>query len=172
VSRKPIRIAVLHFSHETVTFLKNDTTLADFIYQGSPAKGEALLAYDRKSYMGGFVKMAREFDEVELVGIESPLWPKTGTASGWITQEAYETFAGKMISEIAALGKVDGVYLCLHGAMGVRGVPRPEAELARRVREVVGPEAFLAATFDPHGNEDEEFLRHADLAFTVKYFPH
>jgi microcystin degradation protein MlrC len=172
VSRKPIRIAVLHFSHETVTFLKNDTTLADFIYQGSPAKGEALLAYDRKSYMGGFVKMAREFDEVELVGIESPLWPKTGTGSGWITEEAYETFVGKMISEIGALGKVDGVYLCLHGAMGVRGVPRPEAELARRVREVVGPEAFLAATFDPHGNEDEEFLRHADLAFTVKYFPH
>ncbi|MEA2815416.1 MAG: hypothetical protein QOI93_3113, partial [Rhodospirillaceae bacterium] len=32
MSRKPIRIAVLHFSHETVTFLKNDTTLADFIY--------------------------------------------------------------------------------------------------------------------------------------------
>ena len=79
MSRKPIRIAVLHFSHETVTFLKNDTTLADFIYPGSPAKGEALLAHDRKSYMGGFVKMAREFDEVELVGIESPLWPKTGT---------------------------------------------------------------------------------------------
>jgi microcystin degradation protein MlrC len=77
-----------------------------------------------------------------------------------------------MISEIEALGKVDGVYLCLHGAMGVRDVPRPEAELARRVRMVVGPEAFLAATFDPHGNEDEEFLRHADLAFAVKYFPH
>jgi microcystin degradation protein MlrC len=135
-------------------------------------QGEALLAYDRKSYMGGFVKTAREFDEVELVGIESPLWPKTGTASGWITQEAYETFVGKMISEIEAQGKFDGVYLCLHGAMGVRGVPRPEAELARRVRLVVGPQAFLAATFDPHGNEDEEFLRHADLAFTVKYFPH
>ena len=46
MSRKPIRIAVLHFAHETVTFLKNDTTLADFIYPGSPAKGEALLAHD------------------------------------------------------------------------------------------------------------------------------
>ncbi|HTB36346.1 MAG TPA: M81 family metallopeptidase, partial [Reyranella sp.] len=92
MSRTPIRIAVLHFAHETVTFLKNDTTLADFIYLGSPAKGEALLAHDRKSYMGGFVKVAREFDEVELVGIESPLWPKTGTGSGWVTEEAYETF--------------------------------------------------------------------------------
>ena len=56
--------------------------------------------------------------------------------------------------------------------MGVRGVARPEAELARRVRAVVGPGAFIVGTFDPHGNEDEEFLRHADMAFTVKYFPH
>src|SRR5712671_613326 len=108
MARRPIRIAVLHFSHETVTFLKNDTTLSDFIYQGSPAKGEALLAYDRKSYMGGFVKMAREFDEVELVGIESPLWPKTGTGSGWITQEAYETFVGRMMRQIGAEGPYVG----------------------------------------------------------------
>jgi len=67
----PIRIAVLHFSHETVTFLANDTTLADFIYPGSPAAGEALLTSDPRGYMGGFVKMAREFEAVELIGIES-----------------------------------------------------------------------------------------------------
>ena len=77
MSNPSIRIGVLHFSHETVTFLKNDTTVEDFIYPGSPAKGEALLRSDPKSYMGGFVKMAREFEGVELVGIESPLWPKT-----------------------------------------------------------------------------------------------
>ena len=65
----PIRIAVLHFAHETVSFLKNDTTTDDFIYQGSPASGEALLKVYPKSYMGGFVKVAREFAGVELVGI-------------------------------------------------------------------------------------------------------
>jgi microcystin degradation protein MlrC len=172
MERRPIRIAVLHFSHETVTFLKNDTTLADFTYPGSPAKGEALLKYDPKNYMGGFVKMAREFDGVELVGIESPLWPRTGTASGWITQEAWDTFVGKMIAELKSTGPFDGAYLCVHGAMGVRGVARPEAELARLVREVIGPKAFMSATFDLHGNEDEEFLKYADMAFTVKYFPH
>ncbi|HYX01704.1 MAG TPA: M81 family metallopeptidase, partial [Reyranella sp.] len=172
MSRQPIRIAVLHFAHETVTFLGNDTTLDDFIYKGSPAKGEALLAHDPKSYMGGFVKVAREFEGVELVGIESPLWPRTGTGSGWITREAYEAFAGKMVAELERQGPFDGVYLSLHGAMGVRGVPRPEAELARRVREVVGRTALIVGTFDPHGNEDEEFLRQADMAFTVKYFPH
>lgn len=98
--------------------------------------------------------------------------PRLGTASGWITEEAYETFVGRMISEVTASGPFDGVYLSLHGAMGVRGVPRPEAELAQRVREAVGRGAFIVGTFDPHGNEDEEFLRHADMAFTVKYFPH
>jgi microcystin degradation protein MlrC len=169
---RPIRIAVLFFAHETVTFLANDTTLADFTYKGSPAAGEALLAHDPKGYMGGFVKVARECDGVELVGIESPLWPKTGTGSGWITQEAYETFLGKMIAELKAGGKWDGVYLSLHGAMGVRGVPKPEADIARRVREVVGRGAFIVGTFDPHGNEDEEFLAAADMAFCVKYFPH
>jgi microcystin degradation protein MlrC len=172
MTHRAIRIAVLHFAHETVTFLRNDTTLEDFIYPGSPAKGEALLAHDPKSYIGGFVKVAREFEGVELVGIESPLWPRTGTGSGWVTREAYETFVGRMISEIATMGPFDGVYLSLHGAMGVRGVPRPEAELARRVRAAVGRDTFIVGTFDPHGNEDEEFLRHADMAFTVKYFPH
>lgn len=172
MSKPAIRIAVLHFSHETVTFLNNDTTLDDFIYPGSPASGEALLGAYPKSYMGGFVKMAREFDGVELVGIESPLWPKTGIGSGWVTEEAFETFAGKMIAGIKAETAFDGVYLCLHGAMAVRGVPRPEAELARRVREAVGPKAFIAATFDLHGNEDEAFLKQADMAFAVKYFPH
>jgi microcystin degradation protein MlrC len=172
MSKPPIRIAVLMFAHETVTFLSNDTTLGDFIYEGSPAKGEALLSVYPKSYMGGFVKVAREYDGIELVGIDSPLWPKTGTGSGWITNEAYETFVGKMIAELNGAGPFDGVYLSLHGAMAVRGVPRPEADLARRAREVVGPKAFIAATFDLHGNEDDAFLRHADLAFCVKYFPH
>ena len=176
MSKSSIRIAVLHFSHETVTFLKNDTTRQDFIYPGSPAKGEALLRTDPKLYMGGFVKMAREFDGVELIGISSPLWPKTGTGSGWVTQDAFETFVGTMIREIEAEIKAekpfDGVYLCLHGGMAVRGVARPEAELARRVRQTVGPNVFIAATFDLHGNEDDEFLIYADMAFTVKYFPH
>lgn len=167
-----IRIAVLHFAHETVSFLKNDTTVDDFIFPGSPASGEALLKVYPTSYMGGFAKVAREFDGVELVGIESPLWPKTGTGSGWVTREAWDRFVGKMLAELKAQGPFSGVYLCVHGAMAVRGVARPEAELARLVRDVVGAKAFIAATFDLHGNEDEEFLRHADMAFTVKYFPH
>lgn len=167
-----MRLAVLQFVHETVTFLANDTTLEDYTYPGSPAAGEALLASDPKGYMGGFVKVAREFEGVELVGIESPLWPRTGVGSGWVTREAFEHLLGRMVAGLRAEPNVDGVFLALHGAMAVRGVMRPEAEIARRVREVVGEGVPIAATFDPHGNEDEAFLAAADMAFTVKYFPH
>ena len=167
-----MRIAVFQFMHETVTFLPYDTELDDFRFPGSPVGGEALLQSDPRGYIGGFVKVAREFADVELIGIESPLWPKTGSGSGWVTTEAYEAFVGRMVSSLRSEGKLDGVYLALHGAMAVRSVSRPEADIARRAREVVGQKAFIAATFDPHGNEDEEFLRHADMAFGVKYFPH
>lgn len=169
---KPIRIAVLTFTHETVTFLKFDTTIDDFTYEGSPARGEALLKSDPRGYIGGFVKVARESEAVELVGIESPLGSKSGSGSGWLTTETFEHFVGKMVADLKAQGHFDGVYLSLHGAMGVRGVAKPEAELARRVREVVGKDAFIVGTFDPHGNEDDEFYKYANLSFTIKYYPH
>lgn len=167
----PPRIAVMQLRHETVTFLPNETTREDFIYPGSPAAGEALLRTQPKGDMGGFVKVAREYG-AELVGIESPGMPETGIGSGWVTRDAYEHFTGRMLAELRAQAPFDGVYLALHGAMAVHGIARPEAELARRVREVVGPQAVIAGTFDPHGNEDAEFLRHADLAFAYKYYPH
>ncbi|WP_245981084.1 M81 family metallopeptidase [Hydrogenophaga borbori] len=169
---KRIRVAVLHFAHETVTFLPNDTELSDFVYEGSPCRDDALLDHDPGGYIGGFVAFAREHPQVELVGIESPLFPKTGIGSGWVTREAYEHFVARMLLDLQARGPFDGVYMALHGAMAVRGIPRPEAELAARVRQQVGPRAVLAATFDPHGNEDERFLSAADLAFCVKYYPH
>src|SRR5206468_8778385 len=65
-----------------------------------------------------------------------------------------------------------GVFLALHGAMAVRDVPRPEADIARQIRDAVGERAVIVGTFDLHGNEDDAFLAHADMAFAVKYFPH
>jgi microcystin degradation protein MlrC len=176
VAQKPLRIAVLKFEHETVTFLPFDTVIDDFTYEGSPARGEALLSassYDiSRNSIAGFVKVAREHARVELVGIESPLGSKRGTGSGWITKETFDHFVDRMIEDLKAQGPFDGAYLSLHGAMGVRDVTQPESEIARRVRAVLGPKAIIAGTFDPHGNEDEDFLRHADLAFCIKYYPH
>ncbi|MDX1393633.1 MAG: M81 family metallopeptidase [Gemmatimonadota bacterium] len=166
-----IRIAVLMFSHETCTFCPgDDTQVADWEQFSEPLSGESLLSADR--YVSGFTKRAREFGDVELVPLTSPIGVFGGSSRPWNAQETFDHFLGRQIEELEAAMPVDAVYLSLHGAMAVRNIPRPEAEIARRVREVVGPDVPIAGTFDLHGNEDEEFLRWANFAFVTKRFPH
>lgn len=167
-----MKIAVGLFQHETVTFLARPTQISDYVYDGSPRGGENLLRSCRDPYLRGFVKAAEEYCDVELVGLTSPMEPRTGIGSGWITRDCYEYLLGRMLADVLAHSDLDGVYLALHGAMAVEGVPKPEADIARRVRAAVGDDVVIVATFDPHGNEDEEFLRSADLAFCAKYYPH
>ena len=98
-----IRIAVLNFVHETVTFLPNDTALADFVYNGSPARGEALLAWEPRSYMCGFVKAAREPDLYMNVFFGFPFAdvPDVGMTVQAMTNGKPE-LAGKAADDVAA----------------------------------------------------------------------
>ncbi|MGD8727639.1 MAG: M81 family metallopeptidase [Gemmatimonadales bacterium] len=166
----PLRFAVTTFSHETCTFCPGgDVTIEDWTRR-PPQRGEDLLRSG--GYIGGFVARAREYGDVELIGLESPQGVYGGSSRSWSTRETFEHFMERIIADLREALPVDGVFLALHGAMAVREIPRPEAEIARRVREVVGPEVPIAATFDLHGNEDEEFLRWADMAFVTKRYPH
>ncbi len=166
-----LRIAVLMFSHETCTFCPgDDTEVADWARLSPPISGEALLSADR--YVSGFSTRAREFGDVELIALTSPVGVFGGSSRPWNSEAAFNHFLDRQIEELEAAMPVDAVYLSLHGALAVRDVPRPEAEIARRVREVVGPDVPIAGTFDLHGNEDGEFLRWANFAFVTKRFPH
>jgi microcystin degradation protein MlrC len=140
------------------------------VQRSEPLTGGALL--NSGAYIRGFTKRAREFGEVELVPLTSPIGVFGGSSRSWNTTETFDHFLDQMIAELEEAMPVDAVYLALHGAMAVRGVPRPEAEIARRFREVVGPDVPIAGTFDLHGNEDGEFLRWANFAFVTKRFPH
>lgn len=165
------RVAVATFSHETCTFCPGgDVTVEDWERVSPPLGGPALMR--QGGYIGGFVSMADDYGDMELVGLSSPLGVFGGSSRSWNTEETFNHFLDLMIRDLRAALPVDGVYLALHGAMAVRNVPRPEAEIARRFREVVGPDVPIAASFDLHGNEDAEFLKWADFAFTTKRYPH
>jgi microcystin degradation protein MlrC len=161
---------VANFSHETCTFCPRPTGIEEWEFYGPPERGEAVLT--RGGYIQGFVKVATEFGNVELVGILSPRGAVGGSFGSWITKEAFDKYTNGIVDDIKQNGPFDGIYLSLHGAMAVTDVPKPEAEIARRVRAEVGPDVPIVATFDPHGNEDEEFLEAADGAFCVKRYPH
>jgi microcystin degradation protein MlrC len=166
------KVAVARFQHETCTFCPGgDMGIEDWTRIREPFGGEALLD-DDDTYVQGFVKMARELGDIELVGLTSPYEAFGGSSRAWTTKDAFDHFVNLMLSDLRAAMPVDGVYLALHGAMAVRDVPRPEAEIARRFREVVGPKVPIVAAFDLHGNEDEAFLEVADGSFVTKHFPH
>ncbi len=166
---KQMKIGVATFSHETCTFCPRPTGVAEWEYYGPPVRGESVLASG--PYIRGFVGQIREFGGVELVGLTSPRDALGGSSGSWITAEAFDKYTGGIVADLEEHGPFDGVFLALHGAMAVTGIARPEAEIARRVRGAVG-DIPIVATFDLHGNEDEEFLAVADGTFTVKRYPH
>lgn len=168
-SPTPIRIGVATFSHETCTFCPNPTGIAEWEYSGPPIRGEDVLNVG--SYIEGFVARCSEYDNIELIGILSPRGAKGGSSGSWITQEAFDKYSNGIADDMKQAGELDGVYLALHGAMAVTGIPKPEAELVRRVRQAVGNTPIFV-TLDLHANEDHELSDAADAVFIIKRYPH
>ena len=169
-SARRVRIAVATFSHETCTFCPDPTGVAEWEFYGPPVTGDAVLR--QGGYIGGFAGAAREYDGVALQGIRSPRDSKGGSSGSWVTLEAFDKYANGIADDIRATGPYDGVFLALHGAMAVREVARPEAEIVRRVRKVVGPAVPIMVTLDLHANEDRELMDAADGVFITKRYPH
>jgi microcystin degradation protein MlrC len=115
--------------------------------------------------------MCDELGCVELCGVTSPRGVAGGSSKSWNTKRAFDKYAGLIVGDIQDQGPFDGVFLALHGAMAVVDVPKPEAELVRRIRRVVG-DIPIVVTLDLHANEDHELSDAADAVFIVKRYPH
>ena len=166
-----LRVAMIHYQHETCTFCPGgDTEIDDWTKNRPYLNGEEVL--EAGNYIKGFVHSARQFKDMELVGINSPDMVFGGSSRSWNSKESFDHFMTIIIDDLEAKMPVQGVYLALHGAMAVRDIPRPEAEIAKRIREVVGDQVPIMASFDLHGNEDEEFLKWANGSFVTKRYPH
>jgi microcystin degradation protein MlrC len=167
-----LRIGVASFSHETCTFCPDETTLEAWERGGIRYGSNALRTEgEGKSYITGFKEAAEGEADVELVGILRTMGPRTTGMGSWLTGESFDTIAGRIVDGVRAAWPLDGVLLALHGAMAVTGVPRPEAELCRRVRRVVGKRPIMV-TLDLHANEDVELANAADAVFILKTYPH
>jgi len=169
VHQEDYKIAVASFMHETCTFCPRPTGIEEFEYYGPPLEGDSVLASN--SYLRGFVDRVGEYGGVELTGLSSPRHAKGGSSGSWITQEAFDKYTGLMISDLQQKGPFDAVMLSLHGAMAVKDLLKPEAEIVRRIREEVG-DIPIFVTLDLHANEDHELSDAAGAVFIVKRYPH
>lgn len=162
-------VAVIRFSHETCTFCPHKTGIEEWEFYGPPREGEEVLSAG--PYMRGFVDRCSEIGGFNLTGIYSPRDARGGSSGSWITREAFDKYTHGMQKELKEKGPFDALYLSLHGAMAVEGIPKAEAEIVRRMREVVG-DIPVFVTLDLHANEDHELSDVADAVFIVKRYPH
>jgi microcystin degradation protein MlrC len=92
--------------------------------------------------------------------------------AGLLSRAAYEFLRDTILGELRAAMPVDGVLLCLHGAMVAVGADDPEGELLAGVRQIVGQTARIGVSIDPHSHLTARRVANADIIAAFKEFPH
>jgi microcystin degradation protein MlrC len=92
--------------------------------------------------------------------------------SGPIVQAVYESMRDEILEALRSQGPFDVVLLFLHGAMVSGGCDDCEADLTRRVREIVGERAAIGVELDPHCHLSQALVDAADAVILMKHYPH
>src|SRR5689334_20344554 len=163
-----MRVAVGGIYHESNTFMAQQMTLARFS-ESHLHYGADILPHWRGtcSEMAGFFEGADRFCFEAI-----PTLMAWGMPSGTVTNETFESLSGDLIARLRSAAPLDGVLLSLHGAMVSEQYPDADGEILRRVREAIGPDMPLVATFDFHANLTEEMVRWPDALVGYKTYPH
>lgn len=170
------RIAVGGFQHETNTFAPQRATWADFeradAWPGFIRGPELIPAVHGYNIpIAGAVKALQELGH-ELL----PLCWCSAPPSSYVEREAYEKVAGAILDDLAAqgaaAGKLDGIYLDLHGAMVAEHYEDGEGELLRRIRAMVGDRMPIVTSLDFHTNLTPEMVRRASAMIGYRTYPH
>ena len=164
MSERNLRIALAGISHETNTYCRELTTAHDF----HQLRGERILrTRGQQSDIGGAVSAC------ERLGLEPlPLLYAAAQPSGTIESATYAQFRDEILDGLRSAAPLDGVVLCLHGAGVVEDLEDLEGDLAAAVRDAVGPDVPVAASFDLHGNVTQAMADALNGVFACHHYPH
>jgi microcystin degradation protein MlrC len=151
------RIGIAGIAIESSTFSPHRTGLADFDVR----RGSALL--QRYDWLSD--PWAAPVDWVPLLHARS-------LPGGAVLPEVYDELSAEIITRLRAAGPLDGVFFDIHGAMSVVGRQDVEADLAGRIRAVVGPDVLISASMDLHGNVSRDLASTLDLITCYRMAPH
>lgn len=152
---KRVFIAGIHL--ESNSFTPLPSRYADFALY----RGEAL----RRRLAGADVLKAAGCDVI-------PGLFATAVPGGELLFDDYQRMADEILNALRVAGDVDGVLLVLHGAMAVRDLGSGEADLAGRVREIVGAKTPIAAALDLHANNVPALAEAVNIITGYRTAPH
>ena len=155
-----MKVFVAHMTSECNEHVSRDATLDDF-----------LLLYGDECIDAMNIRDIFEGAGMDIVpSIFAGLSP-----SGMIERAAFDFIADKMLSALREhLSEIDGIYLQLHGASGIRGLDGVSAEhwLVRRMREIAGAHMPIALVMDPHGNVTGDLVYRTNIVRCYRESPH
>jgi microcystin degradation protein MlrC len=165
-------IAIGGMQHETNTFAPSPADYAAFESGGgwpTIQRGESLF----EAVAGANIPVQGAIDALRARGHALvPLTWAAASPSAQVTEDAFERIVGDLIARLRVAGRVDGVYLDLHGAMVCAHVDDGEGEILRRVREVVGPGVPVVASLDLHANVTRLMVAQSDALSIYRTYPH
>ena len=163
-----MRLFLAMMSHETNTFSNLPTDRGQFEARNLHYGGEIVEAYrGTGTCLGGMIDAAARHGATLIPSVAAAASP-----AGLVTRDIYGHVKDRLLRDLKAAGKVDGVLLDLHGAMVPEGLDDGEGDLIEAVRRAVGPAVPIAVTLDFHGNLSEAMVRGADLLAGYKTYPH
>src|SRR5262249_28886448 len=156
------------FSHETNTFSNVAADRAQFEARHLHYGGEVVETFrGTGTCLGGMIEAADHGGAVLVPSIAAAASP-----CGRVTKDVYSDVKERLLADLRAAGRLDGVLLDLHGAMVPEGLDDGEGDLVEAVRAQVGPDVPIAVTLDFHGNLSREMVAHATLLHGYKTYPH
>jgi microcystin degradation protein MlrC len=163
-----VRLFLAMMSHETNTFSNVPTDRAQFEARDLRYGGEIVETYrGTNTCLGGMIEAAERRGAALVPSIAASASP-----AGLVTRDIYDHVASRVLADLGAAGRLDGVLLDLHGAMVVEGIDDGEGDLIAAVRRAVGPGVPIAVTLDLHGNLTAAMVEGADLLHGYKTYPH
>jgi microcystin degradation protein MlrC len=169
------RIAVGGMQHETNTFAPSKASYRMFEQGGGwpgVCHGQAML----DKIAGANIPAEGAVQALRTAGHQViPLAWAAASPSAQVTDDAFERIVGSLVEQLQEAvihGGLDGVYLDLHGAMVTESHDDGEAEILRRVREVIGARVPLVASLDSHANVSQEMVSLADALSIYRTYPH
>jgi microcystin degradation protein MlrC len=163
-----VRLFLAMFSHETNTFSTIPTDRAQFEARGLHYGGEVLETFrGTGTCLGGMIEAAERGGATLVPSVAAAASP-----AGRVTADIYRDVKARILADLAAAGRLEGVLLDLHGAMVPEGMDDGEGDIITAVRERVGPAVPIAVTLDFHTNLSAAMVRHATLLHGYKTYPH
>ena len=164
-------IAVVDLEQETNVFSPVKTTLKDFqardLYYGDAMIAPSLKQRDQ---VAGFLAAVKDYGKGSIKVV--PIMQAKAASGGPIEKAVYDRFKDEIMTRLRAAGRLDGIYLSLHGSMGVEGLNDPEGDLLQAIRDEFGDKLPVGTSYDQHANMTEKKATLATFIVGYKTNPH